>query len=215
MRGISRLTYTATTKSASWSTHVPAPVLTLIITPQHVITCTQACTVFVWSRGGRKVLPVIKMDSHASLVESTDSHLACITTRGALWLWTYAGRCVVDGASLAYLLKSPDVLISRLHVSNNGTVTIVLSDYTAYAYDCSLSAWVLVKDHADFERLSHVKVDPLPHQDAVVTGQDVSTYFRDAQSAHFRSADVRVSVNASKLEDAMHVSLIHNDANGY
>ncbi|CAB4382410.1 WD40 repeat-like protein [Rhizophagus irregularis] len=143
-------------KVVVWIDYVPSSIILLTGHSQFSAVACEDGSLFVYSSAGRRLLPVIMLESAASFLEICREYLLCITQTGLIYIWDLRNlKAIVSSVSTAPILQAATILSDDFHstvsiisacVRPNGIPLLVTSINEAWCYHLDMKTWVRVYD---------------------------------------------------------------------
>jgi hypothetical protein len=152
-----------------WSDYLNVTVQLLSISTKFgAAGCTDGSFIAWRLQSGRRIVPRLLLDASTSLISLTDTYLAIVTQRGALYVWDLQElKCIVDQVSLAPILdivkandnsnqiRSCQRKIVSISVGTDGQPMVTLDNQTTFTFDLCMRVWL----NTDEKQSKKVKLD--------------------------------------------------------
>ncbi|CAI2173761.1 11228_t:CDS:10 [Funneliformis geosporum] len=139
-----------------WVDYVPSSIILLTGHSQYSAVACEDGSLFIYSSAGRRLLPVIMLESAASFLEICREYLLCITQTGLISIWDLRNlKAIVGSVSTAPILQAATLSAEDFHsaasiisacVRPNGVPLLVTSLNEAWSYHLDMNTWVRVYD---------------------------------------------------------------------
>ncbi|PPQ65112.1 hypothetical protein CVT24_003003 [Panaeolus cyanescens] len=135
-------------KEIFWIDYLPSPVLCVKATSRFSAAALQDGSVVVWTPTGRRAMPTLCLGSPCSVMEGCKNSLLVITTTGQVYSWNVKKQAAnfPPVSLLTLYAMSPNISIVSASIRENGVPIINCSNNVVYAYDSSLSCWIVLAD---------------------------------------------------------------------
>ncbi|CAG8498261.1 4788_t:CDS:10 [Dentiscutata heterogama] len=144
------------TKTTIWFDYVPSAVILITGHSQYSAVACEDGSIYIYSAAGRRLLPVIMLESSASFLEICRDYLLVLTQVGLLGIWDLRNlKAIVHSVSIAPILSSASlnsddftssVSIISAHVRSNGIPLLITSTNDAWCYHFDMHVWTRVYD---------------------------------------------------------------------
>ncbi|OLL25880.1 Protein hir1 [Neolecta irregularis DAH-3] len=139
-----------------WTDYIPRSVLTATGTKNFWAVATEDGSVYTWNIIGKRLFPVIVLESQSSILGSNGWWLFSITVAGLLYVWDMKMETAAHTpASLAPILDSATTFestpkktacITNVAVTNTGVVCITLTSADSFVYNGTMLVWQRVSE---------------------------------------------------------------------
>ncbi|CAG8475697.1 5700_t:CDS:10 [Scutellospora calospora] len=143
-------------KATVWFDYVPSAVILITGHSQYSAVACEDGSIYIYSSAGRRLLPVIVLESSASFLEICRDYLLVLTQVGLLSVWDLRNlKAIVHSVSIAPILYSASlnsddfnssVSIISAHVRSNGIPLLITSTNEAWCYHFDMHVWTRVYD---------------------------------------------------------------------
>ncbi|KAF0505748.1 WD40 repeat-like protein [Gigaspora margarita] len=143
-------------RTTIWFDYVPSAVILITGHSQYSAVACEDGSIYIYSSAGRRLLPVIMLESSASFLEICRDYLLVLTQVGLLSIWDLRNlKAIVHSVSIAPILSSASlnsddftssVSIISAHVRSNGIPLLITSTNDAWCYHFDMHVWTRVYD---------------------------------------------------------------------
>ncbi|CAG8610013.1 8611_t:CDS:10 [Dentiscutata erythropus] len=143
-------------RTTIWFDYVPSAVILITGHSQYSAVACEDGSIYIYSAAGRRLLPVIMLESSASFLEICRDYLLVLTQVGLLSIWDLRNlKAIVHSVSIAPILSSASlnsddftssVSIISAHVRSNGIPLLITSTNDAWCYHFDMHVWTRVYD---------------------------------------------------------------------
>ncbi|KAI9144246.1 WD40-repeat-containing domain protein [Paraphysoderma sedebokerense] len=142
-----------------WQDYLPTPVTLMAGSDLFFIIITNDGTMYVYSPGGRRLLPPIVVDNQISFVDVQKNWLMIVTCAGNTSVWDIPQqKCLLDSVSLLPIFSSSTLALSKSKNAKpptlsaaavrpeNGIPVFTLSNRQSFTYHLAMKVWVRITD---------------------------------------------------------------------
>jgi len=99
---------------------------------------------FIHSTDTGRLITILQLDTPASSIFLSGDICVLITNNAELFSWNLGNLTLIVNKSIAFHMKTPDIKISKLCVSETGIPLLTLNNGEALVYSKNLSCWLAI-----------------------------------------------------------------------